>query len=196
MDIFAITPEELSAERRWWRAMGYAGGAPELIARHGLEKQFHETYQQKPGEYFGSNPEFAFDPTLFDEFTAHLKSTNPALPMLGAPASKTLQEAAARVWRDLGVPGPLEYFVQAGLDHDLQEALGGWEPQAVLRAFPEHKDGVVLSAILWWHLSLRVQDHNAEKAAALRPIEPLVHQFEVECALSASQVQASLRQAH
>ena len=190
MDIFAITPQELSAERRWWSAMGYAGGAPELIEKHDLGRVFQETYQQPVASYFQANPELAFDPTLFDEFTGHLRDTPQVLPMLGAPVSETLKEAAALLWRNQGVPGPMEFFVREGLVAELKDALGGWEPQGVLHIFPEHADGVVLCAVLWWHHTLRGhnQAHTDNKLEALNKLSALVHQFEVECALSAAQV--------
>jgi hypothetical protein len=189
MDIFAITPQELSAERRWWGAMGYAGGAPELIEKHGLSRIFQETYHQPVSTYFQEHPEFAFDPTLFDEFTGHLRDVPRVLPLLGAPVSLPLKEAAALLWHTQGVPGPLEFFVKHGLVDELRQALGGWEPQGVLQIFPEHSDGVVLCAVLWWHHSLSQKGQaSVNQKAALTALSSLVHQFEVECALSAAQV--------
>lgn len=187
MDIFALKPQEVGAEKRWWSAMGYGGGAPELIEKQKLGRFFHEQYRQSPEQYFNQNPDLMFDPTLFDEMTAHLRNSPDSLPLLGAPVSSTLKEAAYALWRELEVPGPLEFFVQQGLVDEMRETLGGWDPQAILRIFPEHKDGVVLSSILWWScVALRESDDYAPaKKHALNRLSPLVHQFEVECALSA-----------
>lgn len=188
-----MTAEEVSGEVRWWSAMGYPGGAPDLIARQGLERMFQRAYHQPSAEFFARNPDLAFDPTLFGELADHLKDTPEALPILGPPVSPTLREAGWALWRDLGVPGPLEYFIQHGLYAELKEALGGWEPQAVVHIFPEHADGVVLASVLWWHHALRGSDDVPEpQAQALRMISPLVHQFEIESALEAQQVKSAL----
>ena len=188
-----ITPQEFSSEKRWWSAMGYPGGAPELIVRHDLERVFHETYKQPSTAFFSQHPGYAFDPTLFGELTDRMKDRPRTLPLLGPPVSRALQEAGWALWREQAVPGPLEYFVQHGLYEELQEALGGWEPQAVLEIFPEHVDGVVLSSILWWHHAMRGSDLVIPaKAEALRALSPLVHQYEIESALEAQQVKAKL----
>lgn len=190
MDIFALKPQEIGAEKRWWGAMGYSGGAPELIEKQKLERFFRETYNQSPEHYFDQNPGLRFDPSLFDEMTAHLRNVPDSLPLLGAPVSNTLKEAAHALWRTLDVPGPLEFFVQQGLIEEMRATLGGWDPQAILHIFPEHRDGVVLSSILWWSCcGLRESDdYPPAKKHALSLLSPLVHQFEVECAISAQQL--------
>lgn len=190
-----MTTAEVSSELRWWSAMGYPGGAPDLIAKQGLERSFQRTYHQPSAAFFSQHPALAFDPTLFGELTDSLKDTPEALPVLGPPVSKTLQEAGWALWREQGVPGPLEFFIQHGLYEEMREALGGWEPQAVLNIFPEHADGVVLSSVLWWHHAMRGSDAVVDpQAQALRTLSPLVHQFEIESTVEAHQVKAALGQ--
>lgn len=187
-----VTAQEFSSEQRWWDAMGYPGGAPELIARHGLDRRFSEAYKQSSSDFFADNPTYAFDPTLFQELTDWMKDHPRTLPLMGPPVSPALQEAGWACWRDHAVPGPLEFFVQHGLHEELRKALGGWEPQAVLEIFPEHADGVVLSSILWWHHAKdAASGSNAIMPQPLRALSPLVHQYEVECAPEASQVKQS-----
>lgn len=192
-DVDVITPLELSSEHRWWSAMGFPQGAPQLIEQHGLHRRFQETYRQEPVVYFRENPALAYDPTLFDELTNGLKDRPHALPILGPPVSGNLRQTAAALWRQLGVPGPIEFFVQHDLYDDLRQALGGWEPQAVIEVFPEHADGVVLSSIIWWHHALAAAPSSCETTkAALGAISPLVRQYEIEAAQEADMVRSGL----